>query len=830
MSTLLADIRYAGRMLAATPRVTVAALISLALGIGANTAMFTVINAVMLKPLPYANADRLVAVWETAPDSGRRWAAPANFMDWRRDTRSFEALAAYDEIGVNMTASGPAADSPADRRLSEGGSGPSTRPERLRAVSSSGNLFDVLGVAPALGRSFTTADEAPGAPQVALLTQGLWHRLFAGSSDAVGRVLTLNGRPFTIIGILPADFALDRDADLYITGDRGIPQSYPFPGDITQVRDSHLISVIGRLKDGVSVEQAQAEMSTIMRRLAQDYPQTNTMLGARVVPLKDDIVATARPALLLLLGAVAFLLLIACVNVANLLLGRGIARQREVAIRVSLGATRARIARQFLTETTVLATAGGAAGLLLSRWGVTALMALAPEDLPRLAEVRPDAATVVFAFAMAMGTALVFGLVPAMQAARLDTVGAMKDEGPRTAGSRAERRLHKALVVSELALAQVLLAGAGLLIVSFVRVQHVDLGFRPEHVVAVEINLPGERYSDPERKAALYRGVLERFRAIPGVSTAAMGLTVPLRGAVNRGFWITGRPEPAPGVDQGIDFQIVSPEYFQALSVPLLRGRGFTERDDATAPLVAIVSRSAAAKYWPGEDPIGKQVQVGGPKKPPREIVGIAGDVRQRDPEQAADPLMYIPYLQDTEPWNWAMFALRTDLDAAALTPAIRDAVLAVDPLQPVARIRTLEEIAGSLGSQRRFNTLLLALFAGVALVLAAIGTYGVMAYSVARRTREIGVRMALGARPGDVLRMVLGQGATLVILAIAIGLAGTVAASRVLASQLFEVSASDPATLAAGAATLCSFALLACYVPARRAMRVQPLVALRDE
>jgi putative ABC transport system permease protein len=822
MATFLADIRYACRLLASTPRVTVAALVSLVLGIGATTAMFTVINAVMLKPLPYRDPERLVALWERAPEMEHRWVAPANFLDWRREAHSFEGLAAYDEVSVNMTSTGGGGTSGVGAGL--------TRPERLRAVSCSGNLLDVLGVRPALGRSFSLRDEAPGAPQAALLTHRLWQRLFAGSPDAIGRTMTLDGRHFTVVGILPPDFALDREADLYVTGDRGIPRSFPFPGDITQVRDAHLINVVGRLKPGVTVERAQAEISTIMRQLAAAYPQTNTNVGASVIPLQDDMVATARPALLLLVGAVAFLLLIACVNVANLLLGRAVARQREMAIRVSLGATRARLARQLLTEMAVLAAAGGAGGLLLSRWGVAALMALAPEDLPRLAEIRPDLTTAVFAFAVALGTAFVFGLVPALQASRLDAAGAMKDEGPRTAGSRGERRLHQALVVSELALAQVLLAGAGLLIVSFMKVQHVELGFQPEHVVAVEITLPGERYRDPEKKATFYRGVLDRFRAIPGVRTAAMGLTVPLRGAVNRGLWITGRPEPAPGVDQSIDFQIVSPEYFQALGIPMVRGRGFSEHDDATAPLVAVVSRSMAAKYWPGEDAIGKQVQVGGPKGPPREIVGIVGDVRQRDPEQAAAPLMYVPYLQDREPWNWAMFALRTDRDPAALTPALRDAVLAVDPEQPVARIRTLDEIAGSLQSERRFNTLLLALFAGAALVLAAIGTYGVMAYSVARRTREIGVRMALGARPGDVLRMVLGQGAALVAAAVVIGLAGAFAASRMLASQLFEVSATDPTTLAAGAAMLCGFALLACYVPARRAMRVEPLVALREE
>ena len=809
MFTLLSDLRYGLRMLASTPRVTVAALLSLALGIGASTAVFTVINAVMLQPLPYTDPDRLVMVWETAPGNDRRWVAPANFLDWRRETRAFEALAAWDEVSVNLTGR--------------------ERPERLRAVSASGNLFELLGVSAAAGRGLTAADDAPGATPVAVLTHGLWHRMFGGSPAALGQTLRLDGRSVSIVGVLPPDFRLVEEIELYISGDRGIPRSYPFPGDITQVRDSHLIFVAGRLRAGAALEQAQAEVSTLMRRLEDAYPETNRNLGARVVPLHDDLVAGTRPALLLLLGAVACLLLISCVNVANLLLGRAVARQREIAVRLSLGATRGRIVRQILTETALLALAGGAAGLLLAVWGVQALLTLAPAGVPRFADVRPDGATVAFALAVSLGTAFVFGLVPALHASRGETAGAMKDDGARTTGSRSGRRLHQALVVSELALAQVLLAGAGLLIASLIRVQNVDLGFEEDRLVAVEVFLGDDRYADPDRKAAFHREVLDRFESIPGVQRAAMGLTVPLRGAVNRGFWIAGRPAPPPGTDQSVDFQIVSPGYFDTLGVRRLEGRVFTQHDHAKAPLVAVVSRAMAGRYWPGQSAIGQRIRVGGDAAEPREIVGIVADVRQRDPERAPEPLLYLPYLQDREPWNWAMFALRTQADPEALAPAVRQAVGDVDPDQPIARIRTMEEIAGTLGAERRFHTLLLALFSGVALLLAAIGTYGVMAYSVTRRTREIGVRVALGARPADVLRMVMGQGARLVALAVAIGVAGATATNRLLAAQLFEVGATDPATLAAGAATLCAFALLACWVPARRAMRVEPLVALRE-
>jgi putative ABC transport system permease protein len=808
MSTLLGDVKYGFRMLLSTPRVTVAALLSLALGIGATTAIFTVVNSVMLRPLPFAEPDRLVAVWETAPDNERRWVAPANFLDWRRDARSYSSLTAYDTYSVNLTGR--------------------DRPERLRAASVSGNFFSTLGVGAALGRTFTDAEDAPQAQPVVMLTHGGWQRLFGGESSAVGRTLVINARPHVVTGVLPQHFDfLGSDVDVVTSGDRGIPNTFPIPTDLTQVRDAHVINVVGRLKDQVSVDQAQAEITTIMRRLEQAYPQTNNRLGARVLPLHEDLIAESRTALLLLLGAVGFLLLIACVNVANLLLARAVARRREMGIRVSLGAGRGRLIRQVLTETVLLGLVGGAAGLLLANWGVDALMALAPEDLPRLAEVAPDVRTIGFAFAAAVGTALLFGIAPALQASRADTAGAMHEDGTRTAGSRSQRRLHQALVVSELALAQVLLAGAALLIGSFVNVQHVELGFSSDHLLAVELTTPVGKYADPARKLAFNRAVLEKMEALPGVRSAAATLSVPLRGAINRGVWFLDRPEPPPAQQPNIDFVIVSPGYFRTLGIPVITGRGFTEQDAPDSPRVALVSHSMAKKYWPDGQVLGKQFRFG---RTHVEVVGIVGDVRQRDPARAPEPIFYIPLQQDSEPWNFVAFALRVQGDPASFANAAREAVLAVDPDQPVARIRTIDEIADSLLATRRFNTILLTVFSAVALLLAAIGTYGVMAYSVTRRTREIGVRMALGARPADVLRMVLGQGAALVAVAIGLGLAGAAATNRLLAQQLFEISAHDPTALAAGAGTLCALALVACYIPARRAMRIEPLVALREE
>jgi len=809
MSTLFSDLKYAIRMMLAAPRVTAAALLSLALGIGATAAIFTVVNAIMLRPLRFVEPDRLVAVWETSPDNNRRWVAPANFLDWRRDARSFVQLAAYGWYSVNLTGR--------------------DRPERLRAASVSGNFFATLGVQPALGRTFADAEDAPGAPRVAMLTHGAWQRLFGGDGNALGRTLVLDGHPYTLVGILPKAFDfLGPDVEIVTSADRGIPRVFGMvPGDSTQNRDVHLLYAVGRLHDGISIEQAQADMAAVMRRLEQAYPEMNKNLGARVVLLHEDMVAESRTALLLLLAAVGCLLLISCVNVANLLLARAVARQREMGVRVSLGAGRARLIRQVLTETALLGLIGGSIGIGIATWGVDALLALAPEGLPRATEIRVDWTTVIVAALLSVGTALLFGLVPALQATSPRLLHAAHAETARASESRAQRRMQRTLVVSELTVAQVLLAGAGLLIVSFLNVQRVDLGFNPERLLAIELTTPPGKYADPDRKLAFNRAVLERLAALPGVRSAAATLTMPLRGAINRGLWLLDRPAPPPGQQLTIDFMIVSPGYFRTLGIPLIAGRGFSEQDTPESPRVATISQATARRYWPAGNALGQRVRFGGTEV---EVVGIVADVRQREPTRAPEPLLYIPLQQDRERWNLIMFAVRTDQDPASLASAARDAVRAVDPEQAVSRIRTIDEIADTLLAGRRFNTVLLSVFSAVALLLAAIGTYGVMAYSVTRRTREIGIRMAVGARPIDVLRMVLTQGARLVAVAVGLGLTGALVTNRLLAQQLFEVSATDPATLTAGAATLCAFALLACYVPARRAMKIEPLQALRED
>ena len=828
MFTLVGDLKFGVRMLLATPRVTVTALLSLALGIGATTAIFTVVNAVILRPLPFADPDRLVAVWETSPDNNRRWVAPANFLDWRRDARSFSALAAYDLYSVNLTGRRPSREDALRPGLAGASAAADHRPERLRAASVSGNFWSLFGVKAVAGQTFTEAQDAPGAQPVVMLTHGAWQRLFGGDSGVVGGALILDGRPHTVVGVLPPDFDfLGPDLDIVTSADRAIPSSFPgVTGDLTQNRDVHIISVIGRLRPGVSVEQAQAEMTTIMRRLEQEYP-INTGLGARVVSLHEDVVAESRTALLLLLAAVGFLLLIACVNVANLLLARAVARQREMGIRVSLGAGRARLVRQVLTEMALLGALGGALGLLLATWGVQGLLALAPEGLPRAGEVRVDAATMAVAACLSLGTALLFGLVPALHATNPRMHLAMQADSTRTSEGRGQRRMQQALVISELTLAQILLAGAGVLIASLVNVQNVELGFTPDRLLAVELTLPPAKYAAPERKLAFNRAVLEKMEALPGVRAAAATLTVPLRGAINRGVRLLDRPEPPPGQQPQIDFMIVSSGYFRTLGIPVVAGRSFSGQDRADTPRVAMVSQAMVKRFWPDGNVIGQRLRFGSKEA---EVVGIVGDVRQRDPARAPEPLLYIPLDQDSESWSFIAFALRAQGDPASLSSAVRDAVLAVDPDQPVARIRTLDEIADTLLASRRFNTILISAFSAIALLLAAIGTYGVMAYSVTRRTREIGVRMALGARPADVLRMVLGQGGALVAIAIGLGLAGALATNRLLAQQLFEVNATDPGTLAAGALTLSAIALFACYIPARRAMRIQPLQALRQD
>ena len=816
------DFRLAVRLCLRHPVLSLAAIFSLALGIGANTAIFTVLNGSVLRPLAYADPDQLMVVWETRADNPRRAVAPANFIDWRSALvgprgRPFDGLAAFDDFSAALTGQGEA--------------------QRVRAVSTSANFFEVLGVQAQIGRVMSAADDRPGAQPVAVLTDGLWHRLFGAAGNAIGQTLVLNNIAFTIVGVLPPGFDMPMagNSEVWITGDRGIPRSFPFTGDLTAVRDSHIIAVIGRLAPGSSREQAQAQLTSVMTELSARYPSTNAGLGANVKPLHEEIVGDIRPLVLLLQIAVAVLLLIACANVAHLLLGQAAGRQAEMSLRVALGAERLRLVRQLLIETLLIAIPGGLAGLVIAYGGVRALVAVAPANLPRLAEVSIDGTVLAFTIGITLVTSLVFGLGPAMQTART-SASALSQIGQRLAGNRAVRRGHQAIVVGELALAQMLLVGAGLLLVSFVQATQINLGFETDNRVAAELNLVpdyvvpiADGRIDPAKKIRFINGVIERLREARGVRAAAASSTAPLTGAPNRGIGIEGDPVPAPNEEPNADFQIVTSDFFRAMGIPVVAGRAFDDTDRANTPPVVMVNQALVDRYFKGRDAIGHVLRFGGNKR--HQIVGVVADTRYRYVESPADPTFYLPLEQNDERWPFLSFTVWSDRSSGSFDrPAlIRSAIRDADPLQPVSRIRSFDEIVGQSMAARRFNTWMVALFAATALVLAAVGTYGVTAYAVTSRTRELGLRAALGAGPRDLIRMVLGQGLLLTLLATSIGLGAAFLMTRYMASLLFGVAPRDPLTFALVAAVMTSVGITATLVPARKAMRVNPMVALRD-
>jgi predicted permease len=826
----MTDLRLALRLCFRHPLLSLAAIGSLALGIGANTAIFTVLNGSVLQPLPYPDPDRVMVVWETRADNPRRAVAPANFLDWRRHTTAFSGspdetgpatsgLAAFDDFSATLTGYGEA--------------------QRVRTVSASANFFDVLGVQARLGRVMVADDDRPAAPRVAVLTDALWHRLFAGSADAIGKPMILNGTPHTIVGVLPASFAMEMvgDSEVWITGDRGIPRSFPFPGDITTVRDSHIIAVIGRLAPGFSREQAQAQVTAVMQDLSARHPDTNAGLGAHVRPLHEEVVGDVRPIIVLLQMAVALLLLIACANVAHLLLGQAAGRQAEISLRFAMGADRTRIVKQLLVETLTIAVPGGVAGLALAMIGVRALVAVAPANLPRIGEIGIDATALAFTLLMTALTSLVFGLGPAMQTARTSAHD-LSQIAQRVTGNRRVRRGQQALVIGELALAQVLLVGAGLLLVSFVHATRIDLGFAAEDRVLAELNLAPDYLQtvgdqgliDPSRKIRFINTVLDTVGSGRGVKAVAASFTAPLTGAPNRGIRIEGDPPFPPDNQPNADFQVITPDYFRALGITLVAGRNFSASDRAAAAAVVIINQALVDKYFPGRDPIGRVLLFGGSKR--HEIVGIVADARYRSVERAADPTFYLPLEQNDERWPFLAFTVWTDGGTAATTAVaglLRSAVRKADPNQPLTRVRSIEEILGTSMAARRFNTWIVGLFAATALLLAAIGTYGVMAFAVTSRTRELGVRAALGATPRDLITMVLRQGLLLTLLASAIGLSAAIAVTRFMASLLFNVAPTDPLTYLLVGGMLALVAMTATFVPARRAMHVNPVAALRE-
>ncbi|MGA2271279.1 MAG: ABC transporter permease [Bryobacteraceae bacterium] len=802
MRELPADLRYGCRLLLKNPGVTAVAVLALALGIGANTAIFSAVNAVLLRPLPFPDPGRLVSI---RVDHDQRnihnaFGPYPDIAEWRRQSRSFEFLSAYSPSSVNLTTR--------------------DEPERASLWKVNAVFFPLLGVKMALGRGFLPEEDQPGAARVAILSHSLWERRFGSDPSLVSKAVFIDGDPYTVVGVLTPEFHLETGTvDLYTpVAASSVPSG----------RDRWMYGAYARLKPGVPIEKAQAELDTITRRLEQQRPRQLTGWRARVWGMREFIVRDVKLSLVVLLAAVALVLLIACANVANLLLARAGARQKEMAVRAAMGAGRGRVVRQLLTESVLLALLGAVFGLLLAYWGVAALPALGTERFPMLQQSRLDLPVLGFTLLISLLTGLLFGIAPALAVSRTKVYETLKEGGRASTESRARHGLRGLLVVSEVALALLLMIGASLMVRSLLNLQDVNPGFNPAGVLTASVNLPASKYSKPDQQTAFYRRLQERLEAMPGVAAAGMTSVLPLIGS-NQGtaLFIQGRPVSSPSDLPILWFRIVNTKYFQAMQIPLRKGRLFTEQDAPGAPRALIVNETMARRYWPNEDPIGKQVGNGRPDGwvP---VVGVVGDVRHMSLAQEPDAEIYYPFAQSPQP---AMsLALRTSSDPLRFAPALRQAVLEIDREQPVSRVASMEQtLAGSLAA-KRFSTVLLGIFAVVALVLATIGIYGVISFSVTRRTHEIGIRMALGARGADVLRMVVLRGTLLALLGVFVGLAAAFALTRVIGSLLYGVRATDTLIFSAVSLLLIAVAALASYLPARRAARVDPMVALRYE
>jgi len=801
MNTLLQDLRYGIRMLIKNPGFALVAVIALGLGIGANAAIFSVVNTVLLRPVPYEDPDRLMVLTENQrPKFPEFSIAPGNFIDWQKQNTVFERLVAINSAAFILVGEG-------------------AEPERLRGARVSAGLFEMLGVNPVHGRTFLEEEDQPGRENVVILSSGLWKRRFAADSNVIGQPITLSGVSYTIIGVMPPSFGFpDPTTDVWTP--------IAFTARDAQVHGGHFLSAFGRLKQGTTVDQARTEMSAIAGRLAEQYPDTNAGWGVDVFPMQEYEVRDIRPALIVLLAAVGLVLLIACANVANLLLARATTRQKEIAIRSALGASRGRVARQLLTESVLLALVGGVVGVLLAQWGIASLLALAPPDLPRAKEVTLDSTVLGFTLLVTLLTGVIFGLVPAMQSSRVNLNETLKEGGRGTTGGH--HRVRAGLVVTEVALALVLLIGAGLLIRSFYRLQQVNPGFNPSNALAITISLPGRKYQQPDQRAAFFTQLIEKVSALPGVAAVGASQTLPIQGDYLLGFIIQGRPPFPLGQEPSTNYYSVTPDYFRAMGIPLMRGREFTEQDRTGATRVVIINEEMAKRYFPDEDPIGKRIHVTQGPETFREIVGIVGDVKQYGLARPTTLQTYEPFLQ--EPYSSMTLVVRADGNLGPLGGAIRSQVLAIDKEQPISRIKALEEVVSESVAKQRFSMLLLGVFAAVALVLAAVGLYGVMSYSVTQRTHEIGIRTALGAKQSDVLKLVVGQGMVLALAGVGIGLVAAFGLTRLMSVLLFGVSTTDPLTFVALPAVLILVALAACFVPARRATKVDPMIALRYE
>jgi len=800
------DVRYAIRTFRRSPGFAALAILTIAIGVGANAAIFSIVNTVLLSPLPFADPSRLVFLQQNIRQTkvSSRDAAPANFLDWRARNHSLSGLAALRDSTFALSAD--------------------DHPERVGGAIVNANFFEVLGVAPALGRAFQPADERPGAPRAAILSDGLWKRRFGGRSQVVGQSVRLNDEPHTIVGVMPPGIDYPDKAGVWV------PPHWPVPDDPLAAnqdpsaqRSHGYIHVIGRLQPGVTQQQAQADLDAVAASLERDYPNDNQNVGVELVPLHDALVGDIRPMVLMLFAAVVLVLLIATGNVSGLLIARATARRQEVAVRVALGATRGRIVRQLLTESVLLAVIGGAAGVLLAMWLATALLALSPIELTMGRELQVDVNVVLFALAVSTGAGVIFGLAPARQSLQVNVHEDLKQTS-RSGSSVKQRRLRATLIAAEIALSLVLLVGAGLTIKSLIKLQREPAGFDPDHVLTVTVSLSNTRYATPQLKANFWEQALAALAQTRGVQAVGATSRLPLSGGTSsRGLSVPGASSNVPA---SADYRAVSPGYFGALGIPFLRGRQFSEADREDRPEVAIVSAAMVARFWPAVDPIGRRFAIA--KTAPMTVVGVVGDVHHTSLASAPQPTFYVPYHQD--PWPTMTFVLRTTAPPATLANAVREAIWSIDKDQPVSAVLTMDERLSNSMSLRRFGVTLLTAFGVIAVSLAAIGLYGVLAFIVAQRRREIGVRMALGASPSDVVADVMGHGLRLAGVGVVLGIALALAATRLLTTLLYGTSPTDVATFASVATLLIVVAAGASALPALRASRVDPLVALRDE
>ena len=809
MTSLMQDVRYAIRMCLRTPGFTTVAVLALALGIGANTAIFTIVNAVLIERLPFRDASRLVVIWETNARRPNRpnVIAPANFLRWRDRADAFERMAAFYDLTVNLTGSGD--------------------PEQLVAQAVTPDFFPTLGAAPFLGRTFA-ADEGPeGHDNVAMLSYGLWQRRFGADPAIVGRTIRLSGDTVTVIGVMPPDTQIFFKSGSLVGKPAEIWLPFAFTEAQRQPRGRYM-AAIGRLKPGVGLGAAQSQMSAIAATLTKEWPEFDTGWSVRLAPLREELAGELRGALLVLTGAVAFVLLIACANVANLLLARGAVRSREIAIRTALGAPRRRLIRQLLTESLVLGLTGGVVGLLVAQWGVDFLRAVSPVDLTTLGHVRLSYPVLAFTAGVSMLTAVICGFAPAFEGSRTVVQESLKDGARQVGGSSRNRRLRHAFVVSEVALAVVLLVGAGLMLRTFAAMRGVDPGFNAHNILTVRVALPGSKYPEPAQRVQFFQEAVSRIGALPGVEAAGEVSVLPLAGLGSAtGFTIAGQPPPAAGQTPVTDVRMCDNGYFRTMNVPLVRGRLFTDREMRERSNVVIINATLARQYFGERDPIGQQLNVA-MSDPiiPTAIVGVVGDARYADLVTAPRAMVYWPHPQLV--FGAMTLTVRTAGDPRALAPAVQHVIQSIDKDQPVSDVRTMEQWMAKSLAQTRFSSMLLAVFAGVALLLAAIGIYGVMSYTVSQRTSEIGIRLALGADERAIMRLIVGNGLRLAVLGLGIGVVLALALSRSITAQLYQTSGADPATFAGVVAVLGAVAVLASYIPARRASHIPPVEALR--